>query len=422
MPELKLMSFTQNMTEAEVIQWLVKDGESVDNGQEVVEVESEKATKVISAPESGTISIEIESGERAEVGETLARLESPLDMSDSEPSVKTVADEKLATKTSGKDTTSDAPSKNEGSRSTDINHEASSRAHSMDKRVRASPAARNLVREMGIDKLDILQVEGSGPDGALLSRDIRGLADEIREFSSGLVGKTEPNRAIYERREGSKLRKAVASQMVASSRNAPQVTVHRAVPVDELLEIKTALERDLQLETSITDFLIAAVAQAKSEHPDFNAIYEDGKLHLADNVNVGVAVNLDDGLVVPVLMNADHHSLFEISDMRSRLVRSVQDREHTQSDLSDGTFTITNLGHFGVEKFDPLLNVPEVAILGVGSIERRCVEGGQGVLFESKLPLSLTFDHRALDGADAAGYLDTLETLLGHPLRLLPIE
>jgi pyruvate dehydrogenase E2 component (dihydrolipoamide acetyltransferase) len=206
---------------------------------------------------------------------------------------------------------------------------------------------------------------------------------------------------------------------MTESAKAPQVTLNRRASVDSLLELKTDLENDRDLKLSISDFLLSAVVDALEEHPEFNGIYEDGVHKLAGNVNIGVATDIEAGLITPVIEGASRLSITELREERQQLVSLAQSGEYTMDDLANGTFTVTNLGHFGVESFDPLLNPPQVAILGVGDIR----ESYDPAVDKSRreLGLSLTFDHRAVDGADAARFLETLVDALEHPLRLLSL-
>lgn len=390
MEEVNLFSFTQNMADAVVIEWLVDDGAAVEAGQDLVEVESEKATQVIPAPADGVVSIRVDEGEQVDVGTTLAVIDAD--------------DEADAT----------APVPTTSSRSADEQSTARAVAGSG---VRASPAARHLAREHDLD-LATLSSDGRGPDGAFVERDV------AEAIEAGIDAEPSPSgaevaagRAIYEERSGGGIRQTIADRMTESAREIPQVTLTRHVSVTSMLAIKDRLAADRNLDASVIDFVVAAVAEALAEHPEFNAVYEDGVHKLARNVNVGVAVDIDRGLITPVIRNADRRSLADLGEARSRLVARVQRGDYTMDDLADGTFTITNLGGFGVDTFDPLVNPPEVAILGVGTI-RTVVDPETGER-DRQLPLSLSFDHRPVDGADAARFLDSIADALAHPLRLV---
>lgn len=434
MKEINLFSFTQNMTDAVVLEWFVEDGEIVESDQDIVEVESEKATQVMVAPVDGEISIIVEEGEQVDIGQTLAKID--VNASDDEPmNMDEAGDETNSGMLQEGSTTGDTRSEQRQKDTENASDNATTpvaadrtedRAPELSETsgaetIRASPAARDIARKRKLDLSTLQHIEGRGPGGALTQQDIREEIDASQSKRSASMD--DRSRGIYENRDGTQLRQAVASQMVSSADTAPQVTLHRTVSIDPLLDLKDSLERDLGWQLSVSDFLIAAVIETNKSHPEFNAIYEDGTHKLAENINISIAVDLDNGLVTPVIHSADQLSLRELSEARKSLVQSALERKYSGEDLSGGTFTITNLGHFEIEWLTPLLNVPEVAILGIGTIVREPIETeSYRVQFESQLGISLTIDHRAVDGADGAKYLASLAEVLEHPFRILSFD
>ncbi|MFC7239705.1 2-oxo acid dehydrogenase subunit E2 [Saliphagus sp. GCM10025317] len=405
MPQLGM-----TMEEGVVVEWSVND-EEFESGDVVAVIESEKTANDVEAREGGVLLERfVDLDEPVEPGAPIAYVGEP---------GASVPDEILA-ELEGDDGEGDDEEPTDGEPATTTESAGGGAALAVEGKV--SPRARTYARDndLDVDESALATLNGSGPDGAVVERDV---IDAVEAGTLGEAGEpavpdapTATGRGIYEERQGSQLRRSVARQMATSAEQAPQVTLNRSASVESLLALKDRLSADRDLQVSLTDFLLKAVARTLRDHPEFNAVYEGGVHKLAANVNVGVAVDVDDGLVTPVLDQVDELDLAGINAARSELVDRVQSREFTMEDLSDGTFTVTNLGHFGVETFDPLLNVPEVAILGVGTITQQPTGDGD---VEPHIGLSLTFDHRAVDGADAAKFLETLADELEHPTRLL---
>lgn len=404
MPQLGM-----TMEEGVVVEWSVDDDETFESGAVIAVIESEKTANDVEAREGGVLLERfVDFEEAVEPGAPIAYVGEP---------GSSVPDDIIAELDDG-DTGGGDEAETEREPEATVGGPSGA---ALEVEGKVSPRARSYARDNKIAESALVRLEGSGPGGAVVEQDILD-AVETGSLSEAdeppiLDAPNATGRGIYEEREGSQLRRSIARQMAASAEQAPQVTLNRSASVAALLDLKDSLANDRDLKLSLTDFLLKAVVRTLQKHPEFNAVYEGGVHKLAANVNVGMAVDVDDGLVTPVLDNVDELDLIGINEARSELVDHVRSREYTMDDLSDGTFTITNLGHFGVETFDPLLNVPEVAILGVGTITDRYT--GDGV--EPRLGLSLTFDHRAVDGADAAKFLETLAGDLEHPTRLLSL-
>jgi len=220
------------------------------------------------------------------------------------------------------------------------------------------------------------------------------------------VGDDDPTpRTVREERTPSPMRKTIANRLQESYRNAVHVTVSREVDAEALLDAVDAAGTDV----SLLDVLLRALSDALDAHPAFNATFEDGTHRLYEEHNVGVAVAIDDGLVAPVVADVGDRTLDGIATERRRLTEAVQAGDYAMTDLRGGTFTVSNLGPLGVDGFTPIINPPQVAILGVNRVQERARPNGEGgVTFRRTLPLDLSFDHRVVDGADAARFLGTL--------------
>ena len=288
---------------------------------------------------------------------------------------------------------------------------------------RATPRARRRARELGID-LDM--VDGSGPKGAVTVVDIesRGKsatktttdADVAPLPSSGSGEEPVP----VETRELSGMRRTIADRLSQSYREAVHVTVSRVVDAEELLQATEIADSYLEPRVSMMDLFLLAVSETLREHPAFNACFEDGTIELYERQDVGIAVDVERGLVTPVLRDLGSKPLEDIVAERRALTDRAVAGDATMADMSGGTFTVSNLGGFGVDSFNPVIDPPQVAILGVTRLRNRPVEApGGDIEFRRHVGFNLSFDHRIVDGADAARMLDTLAGHVREPWPLL---
>lgn len=228
-----------------------------------------------------------------------------------------------------------------------------------------------------------------------------------------MTGDEPAERTVAAERSLTPMRKTIANRLKESYREAVHVTVDRAVDAEALLAAADAApETDAGVEPTATDLVLCALSDALAAHPAFNATFEDGVHRIYEEHNVGVAVAVDDGLVTPVVRDVGSKSLSEIATERRRLTRRVLDGDYTMNAFKNGTVTVSNLGTLGVDAFDPVINPPEVAILGLGRIREPAVAVDADVTFRRELTTSLSFDHRVVDGADAARFLGTLAEAL----------
>jgi pyruvate dehydrogenase E2 component (dihydrolipoamide acetyltransferase) len=265
----------------------------------------------------------------------------------------------------------------------------------------ASPRARAVARELGVD-LD--QVESSGPGGVIAEEDIR------RHAATAPA----PFDATSTREPLTKMRRAIGAAMRESLANAPQLTLTREV---SLAGLRAALA-DARTDASPTDVFVAVAARVLLRHPQLNAHLVGDELRCFEGVDIGLAVSLDDGLVVPVLRRAHVLDLVGLAAERRRLVALARNHSLTQPDITGATFTVTNLGGYGIDAFTPILNPPEVGILGVGAMRDRVEIVAGEVRARESCVLSLTFDHRALDGAPAALFLGDVAAALQEAPRM----
>lgn len=276
--------------------------------------------------------------------------------------------------------------------------------------IRASPGARQLASQAG---LDLAAVDGTGPEGVVTEADVRAAVDAGETATGAAEPTPEPatpetgaTRTVGETRELSRVQQTISDRLSESYRNAVHVTNKRRFDASALQAVADAADA-AGVDVSMTDLLVKAVGAQLAAQPEFNTLFEDGTHKLIDEVNVGVAVDVEAGLVTPVVPRVTERSAEDVAGVRGDLTERALAGEYTSEDLSGGTFTITNLGPFGVDSFDPVINPPEIAILGVGRVRE-----------DGTMTLSLSFDHRVVNGADAARFLAGLVETFSDPLAL----
>lgn len=416
------------MSEGKVVKWLKGDGDSIKEGEIVVVVMSKKITYKVEAPADGVVRhvaqpkdvrpVGAVIGFILEPGEEMPQVEeptpspaakAPASPAAAEPApppgeAQKVAEEpgfvraspaaRRLARESGVPLTKVTPT-GPGGR---VTEDDVLRYQEERERVLASPLARRIAEEEG---LDLTEIEGRGPGGRIIEEDV------LRAL--------EKPAALPETIPFAGMREAIAGQMVHSLQTMAQLTMTARADVTELIATREALRRRWDRKISYTDLLVKAVAVALGGHPLLGASLEGDQIRLPDEINIGVAVALDDGLIVPVVRDADQRTVAEIGDAIADLAARARSDELAVDEVSGAVLTVTNLGMFGVDAFTPIINPPEVAILGVGRIfEELAWVNGQATP-RSRMVLSLTIDHRIVDGAPGAAFLQTLVELLEHP-------
>lgn len=271
-------------------------------------------------------------------------------------------------------------------------------------------AARRLAEE---HKLDFTKIKGSGPGGRIVEEDVQAAIAGPAKKEEAPVAAAAPARSI----PFTGIRQAISENMVLSLQSMAQVTATTEVDVTELVDLREKLKKDFQI--TYTDMIVRAVVKAIPKHPLINATLVDDNIQFQDEINIGVGVALESGLIVPVIRNADRLGIQEIGAAIRNLAAKARDNSLDVDEVTGGTFTITNLGAYGVDFFTPIINPPEMAILGVGRIVEKPVVYHGEIVKRSMMFLSLTFDHRLIDGAPAAAFLQTLAGILSQPYFLL---
>jgi len=433
--EFKFPDIGEGLTEGEIVRWLVKEGDEIKEGQPLVEVETDKALAEIPAPRTGVIlKILAKEKEVVKVGQVIVVIGEKgetLGAAAPKPSVGVVGELEeapeeapaAAAKATPRKAPEEVPPRAEVAK--EIAKPAPTKPAPAGERALATPAVRALARELGVD---INNVQGTGPEGRVLENDVRQAAEakakpaeEVKEIKKvrkyDLYGSVEriPLRGV---------RRSIAKAMVKSKYTAPHVSAMDDADVTELWQIrekekKVAESKGIKL--TILPFIIKAAVAGLTEHPYLNATLDDEneEIVLKKYINIGLATDTPEGLMVPVVKLAKEKSIFELAQELIQLTEKARNRTIDLADLKGGTFTITNYGAVRGTYGTPIINYPEVAILGVGKIQDRPVVRDGKVVVRKILPLSISFDHRVVDGAEAARFLNTVIARLEDPDLIL---
>ena len=394
--EIYLVKVGMTMHEGTVEEWYAGDGEQVEAGALLYRLETEKVNLDVDAESAGTVKHLVAAGTTLAPGEVVGYIYGE---GEAIPDV-------LPKPTPKPDI---AVRQQEGSPTVPTKVPATS-----GKRVAASPAARKLAAELNVD---LASVTGSGPRGRITREDVQQAAESAAP-SAATGQPSPPGEAV----PLAGMRKTIAERMHASLRDSAQLTMDMEAGMDEAVQLREALLGEWEHEgvrVSITDLVLRAVAKALPAHPAMNAVLVGNAITRFEAVHLGVAVALDDGLIVPVIKNAQEKSLRQLAEASAALAARARQGQLGVDDVSGGTFTVTSLGMFGVDGFTPILNPPQAGILGIGRLYDGVLWAGDRATRSRRLRLSLTWDHRVLDGAPAARFLAAVRDFLEAPLRLL---
>jgi len=390
---------SDSMADAVILRWLKSPGDTFEKGDGLIEVETDKATVVYEAEWDGTLaSILAPEGATVEVGEpiaTLANGERKRAVRSAEPRAPAQRGSSSARPAAAAPA---PPTSGDGSGV---------------RRPDATPVARRTAVELGVS---LHGIAGTGPGGRITAEDVtKAAADAGTRAQGDASGGKGEVRTL----ELTSTQSTIARRMTESATTIPVFTVSADIDMSRIAELRRAARDKGEDAPSLNDFVVKAAARVLREFPRFNASYVGGKVECYSRINVGVAVATDDALLVPVVLDADEKSLDQIAADTRRLADAARRRALTPDDLHHGTFTVSNLGMFGVCSFTAIIDLPQVAILAVGSVQRTPVEDGpERVVFRDVLTATLTCDHRVVYGADGARFLARLRELLGQPHEL----
>ncbi|MCP1491204.1 pyruvate dehydrogenase E2 component (dihydrolipoamide acetyltransferase) [Peribacillus frigoritolerans] len=414
MMEFKLPDVGEGMHEGEIIQWLIKEGDAVKQDQPIVEVQTDKVNAELTAPAAGVVKkIFFSVGDIVEVGTTIFTIQEENDAS--------VADTNIS------------EGENQVGQSGDVKVNAehiTTKHHHQAVRALATPFVRQMAREM---KIDIEKVKGSGPAGRITENDLKQFKENdsfTRENAKQHDDKTGQELASVmgnEREERIPLkgiRKKIAEHMVKSVSTIPHVTHVDELEMDRLKEFKNQLKEysdDKDIKLTFLPFFVKAIVIALKEFKTLNASIDErtNEIILKNYYHIGIATNTNEGLIVPVIKHADQKTIFQLADEISQLAAQAREGKLSIDQITGSTFTISNVGPIGGMHATPIINYPEAAILALHKMEHRMVVRDLEGVIRLMMNMSLSFDHRLIDGVTAVHFTNKIKELLENPIRLV---
>lgn len=403
--KVSMPKLSDTMEEGIILKWLKKEGEEVKQGEIIAEVQTDKADMELEAYDTGILrKIFVAEGKGAAVGKPIAIIGTASEdiaallVDTSAPSAGHAAPTIVVS----------SPKASEKSPPSVVTAAAPSAA--VDARMKASPLAKAIAEQ---NKIDLTSISGSGPMGRIVKKDLESaLTRGASRIPHTYVPGTSTEIPL------SLMRKTIAKKLVESKTTAPHFYLTYDVDMKRAIDLRASINSDANVKISYNDIIVRACALALRNHPKVNSSFAVDKIIQHGAINVGVAVAIDDGLITPVIRNADMKTLFEIAGESKELAARAREKKLKPEEFSGGTFTVSNLGMYGVEEFAAIINPPEGAILAVGTIvEKPVVENGQ-IVVGNRLRLTLSCDHRVVDGAVGAQFMQEVKLILENPWKL----
>ena len=419
---VQMPKMSDTMTEGVIAAWHKKVGDAVKSGELMAEIETDKATMEYESYDSGTLLyIGAEKGQSVPVDGVLAIV------GEKDADWKKLLE---ATKSGGSSSSAkpeekkSEPKKEEKTESAAPVKEEASAEHSSNGRVKASPLAKSIAKEKGYD---IAKIKGSGDNGRVTKSDVENYKPAAETKAPAKDGKSSApvvlpqvvGKESFEEVAVSQMRKVIAKRLSESMFTAPHFYVTMEINMDKAVEARKSINEISPVKVSFNDIVLKAVAAALRQHPDVNSSWQGDKIRKNHHIHIGVAVAVKEGLLVPVIRFADNKSLSHISAEVKDLAQKAQDKKLQPADWEGSTFTISNLGMFGVEEFTAIINTPDSCILAVGGIKETAIVKNGQLAVGNIMKVTLSCDHRVVDGATGAAFLKTLKGLLEDPVRIL---
>ena len=440
--KIEMPKLSDTMEEGVIASWNVKEGDKVESGDVIAEVETDKATMEVEVFDAGTIlKILVKEGDAVPLGGTMAIIgEEGEDISDllgddsgeaeketdeSESESESDSEKEASASENGSEKKEefdpilgdinkkkDAPKESKESKESKDSEEVSDD----DGRIKASPLARNMAKDKGIKLAD---VKGSGPEGRVVKRDIEEYEPAQKAPAASSVDVPSFEDAESEDIKVSQMRKIIARRLSESKFTNPHFYETVDVDMESAIEARNKLNEVSEVKISFNDIVVKAASAALRRHPDVNSSWMDDIIRKHGDVNVAVAVAIDEGLMTPVIRHSDKKNLRQISVETKELAGLARDRKLQPEQMEGSTFTISNLGMFGIEEFTAIINPPNACILAVGAIRDVPVVKDGEVVPGKRMKMTLSSDHRIVDGAKAAAFLNTLQHMLENPLAMV---
>ncbi len=414
---------SDTMEEGTVAKWHKKVGDKVSEGDLLAEIETDKATMDFEAFQEGVLlHIGVEEGDTAAVDSILAILGEKdediselLDDGSSEKKEEKEKEKEDVEEADDSDSEEDKEEKSSGKEASEQHNEDNASSSEDGKRLKASPLAKKLAEEKGID---INDVEGSGEGGRIVKRDI----DNFKPKSSSAESSSKAavlGEESYEDVSVSQMRKTIAKRLGESKFSAPHFYLTIDVDMANAMQARTGINEIAETKVSFNDIVIKACAVALRKHPSVNSFWMGDKIRQNHHVHVGVAVAVSEGLVVPVIRHADLKGLSAINAEVKDMAEKARNKKLPPADMEGGTFAVSNLGMFGIEEFTAIINPPNSCILAVGAIRQEPVVKDGQIVVGNRMKVTLSCDHRTVDGATGAAFLQTVKSLLENPASML---
>jgi pyruvate dehydrogenase E2 component (dihydrolipoamide acetyltransferase) len=411
MAELITMpKMSDTMTEGVIVRWTVKVGDTVKSGDIIAEVETDKATMDMEVYSKGTIlHIMVQEGEAAAIDAPVAIVGAAgedyqaLLSGGSAPKIASAAPETTATPVA-ESTPSSAPASTSNNTSTD------------DSRLKASPLARKIAEDKGID---LKAVAGSGENGRIVKRDLENIQTPASATTASVTSTAVMGEESYTEVPVSQMRKTIAARLGESKFTAPHFYLTIEINMDNAVKAREQMNAISSVKISMNDIVVKAAASALRKHPNINSSWLGTKIRYNNHIHIGVAMAVEDGLLVPVVRFADHKSLSQISTEVKTYGAKAKEKKLQPQDWAGNTFTISNLGMFGIDEFTAIINPPDACILAVGTVKDSVGVVNGEIKPVKTMKVTLSCDHRVVDGAMGAAFLQTLKDYLEEPVKLL---
>ncbi len=403
--KIAMPKLSDTMEEGIILKWIKKEGDAVKQGEIIAEVQTDKADMELEAYDTGIIrKIFVPEGKGAAVGKPIAIIGTAAE----DITALLVDTEAPAGGHGAPSAGSSAPAA--AAQPAAPAQKTTSPGSGSDDRLKVSPLAKVIAAQ---NKIDLHSITGSGPMGRIVKKDLEGqLSKGTGRAAKAYVAGTTQEIPV------SLMRKTIAKRLVESKTTAPHFYLTYEIDMKRAIDLRLSLNTTGEVKISYNDIIVRACAFALRNHPKVNSTFAGDKIIQHGAINVGIAVSLDDGLITPVIRNTDMKSLFEIAEESKDLAARARDKKLKPDEFSGGTFTVSNLGMFGVEEFAAIINPPEAAILAVGAnTEKPVVENGQ-IVVGHRLQLTLSCDHRVVDGAVGAQFMQEVKLILENPWKL----
>ena len=442
-------ALSPTMEEGRLVKWLKKEGDAVKSGEPIAEVETDKAVMELVARADGVLRKQVlAEGTPAPVGQLVGVIAGADENIDAlvagaggagggaaapaaKPAEQVVA---RAEESAGASSVPRTPAQSQGEASMPPQQKAAgappqspgpgaqqpapNASQGNGGRVRSSPLARRLASERGVD---LGAMQGSGPGGRIVKRDIEGAAAGGGQVAARAATPVRPRSdADFEDAPLTQIRKTIARRLSESIGPIPTFYLTAEIDLSRASELRDAmLETGEEYKVSFNDIVLKAVATALAQHPEVNAHWLGDKIRYHNRVHLGMAVATDDGLIVPVIFDADQKRMSEISAEAKSLAKRARERKLKPEEYTGSTFSVSNLGMFGIDQFTAIINPPEVAILAIGAVEEKPIVVDDDIVVQKRMRITLSCDHRVVDGAVGAKFLQTLRRMLENPLMLV---